>query len=149
LVERDLLADLNRVFEPDWSFKRIVTERLEADRTKWEIILEDKREQTMVPLRHAGSGIKTVLLVLANLHLVPQLNGRELKQFVFCFEEIENNLHPAAQRRLFRLLRDKAIQHGCVFFLTTHSSCVIDMFSRDPEAQLVHVRNDGNEAKAD
>jgi hypothetical protein len=33
-------------------------------------------------------------------------------------------------------------------FITTHSSVVIDLFSNDPEAQLIHTTHDGNTASA-
>jgi putative ATP-dependent endonuclease of OLD family len=61
---------------------------------------------------------------------------------VFAFEELENNLHPAAQRRLFRYLRKYAEKQGCCFFLTTHSNVVIDLFAKDDLAQLLHVSHD-------
>src|SRR5690606_30637215 len=53
---------------------------------------------------------------------------------------------PAVQRRLFRYLRDRAVRDKFLLFLTTHSSAVIDLFSRDDQAQLVHVRHDGRKA---
>ena len=40
-------------------------------------------------------------------------------------------------------LRQKAVEDKCTFFLTTHSSVVIDLFSRDEAAQLLHVTHDG------
>ena len=48
---------------------------------------------------HTGSGIKTILLVLVFLYLVPRIERRTLADYVFGFEELENNLHPALQRR--------------------------------------------------
>lgn len=33
--------------------------------------------------------------------------------------------------------------HGCMFFLTTHSSIAIDLFSSDDKAQILHVTHDG------
>jgi len=95
-----------------------------------------------------GSGLKTILLVLANLLLVPMFDKApgSLEHFFFGFEELENNLHPAIQRRLFLYLREKAENEGCHFFITTHSNVVIDMFTSDPDAQLLHTMHDGESA---
>jgi hypothetical protein len=146
LVEENLLADLNAIIEPDWSFSRIFPKRVGGSNGPWELNLEDA-SGTLVPLSHTGSGVKTLLLVLINLHLVPHAKRQtDLSRFIFCFEEVENNLHPAAQRRLFRYLRDKAVKEKCTFFLTTHSNTVIDIFSKDDQAQLLHVAHDGDKA---
>lgn len=139
LVEDHIISDLNVILHPDWAFTRIFPKR---EGGTWELWLEDK-EKRLVPLSHTGSGVKTILLVLINLHLVPHKNGRPLSDYVFCFEELENNLHPAVQRRLFRFLRDKAVESKCIFFVTTHSNSVIDLFSQDAKAQLLHVLHDG------
>ena len=39
--------------------------------------------------------------MLVNLILIPNLPENEERIFVFAFEELENNLHPALQRRVF------------------------------------------------
>lgn len=62
---------------------------------------------------------------------------------MFGFEELENNLHPALQRRLLLYLRDKALSGNCTFFLTTHSNVAIDLFARDDNAQILHVTHSG------
>lgn len=144
LVERDLLDELNSILRPDTSLTRILVQQRE-DQT-WEINLEERTKGT-VPMSHTGSGVKTVLLVLINLLVPPFLAKKPLSQFLFGFEELENNLHPAMQRRLFLYLRRKAIDDKCTFFLTTHSNVVIDLFSKDNEAQILHVRHDGECAK--
>jgi putative ATP-dependent endonuclease of the OLD family len=38
------------------------------------------------------------------------------------------------------------VKEKCTFFLTTHSSTVIDLFSKDEQAQLLHVSHDGAKA---
>lgn len=131
---------------PDWDYKRIFPKQLEG--AAWELFLEDQHG-TLVPLSHTGSGVKTILLVLINLHLVPDVRDKPLNQLVFCFEELENNLHPAVQRRLFSFLRDKAVKDGCTFFVTTHSHAVIDLFSKDDQAQLLHIKHDGTKARVE
>jgi hypothetical protein len=62
---------------------------------------------------------------------------------------LENNLHPSIQRRLFLYIKKLAAEHGCHFFLTTHSNVVIDLFGRDPLAQILHVTHDGTSAKVE
>ena len=151
LVEKVFLRELNAILQPDADFTRISI--AEKQSKEWEIYLEES-SKGRIPLSLTGSGLKTVLLVLANLLLVPTIgtNSRPIEEptplsnFLFCFEELENNLHPAIQRRLFRYLREKAVNDGCHFFITTHSNVVIDMFSGDEHAQLLHVTHDGESA---
>ena len=84
----------------------VITEEIEEE-DSWELKLEEP-VKGRVPLSHTGSGFKTVLLVMANLLIVPKLPGIA-KKLLFGFEELENNLHPALQRRLFRYLHQKAV----------------------------------------
>jgi putative ATP-dependent endonuclease of OLD family len=143
LVEVTLLNELNKVFAPDAKFDRLLIE--EDANGSWEVLLEE-RAKGRIALSHSGSGLKTVLLVLANLILVPHLDQfkERTSRFLYCLEELENNLHPALVRRLFLFLREHAIESKSLFFLTTHSSAVIDMFAGDESAQIVHITHDGN-----
>jgi putative ATP-dependent endonuclease of OLD family len=143
LVENTLLRELNAIFEPDGTFTDIVVEQ--DGNGIWEIRIAEEHKGH-VPLSHTGSGIKTILLVLIFLHLVPRIEGRALVDYVFGFEELENNLHPALQRRLLGYLRRIATKEGCRFFLTTHSNVAIDMFAHDREAQVLHVTHDRKSA---
>lgn len=146
LVEKTLLEDLNCIFEPDASFIRILVQQLGKDKDeKWEVFLEEEGKGR-IPLSQSGSGIKTVLLVLIYLHLVPHIEDKQLADYFFGFEELENNLHPALQRRLLTYLRKTAIEKGCHFFLTTHSSVAIDLFASDDQAQILHVTHNGKQA---
>lgn len=145
LVERTLLKELNEIFLTDAVFSDIVCQQL--DDGKWEIYLEEE-SKGRIPLSQSGSGLKTIILVLVHIHLIPQVIGRELSDFIFGFEELENNLHPAMQRRLLSYLRDVSVNFGCIFFLTTHSNVEIDLFSKDERAQIVHVTHDGLHAKS-
>jgi hypothetical protein len=146
MVEEGLLHELNRIYQPDSHFHRILVQRI-AEQNEWEVYL-DEPGKGLVPLTHTGSGFKTILLVLLHLYLVPYIEHKDVGDYIFAFEELENNLHPALQRRLLFYLRDFALEHGCIFFLTTHSNVVIDVFSRDGNAQIVHVTNDGERASA-
>lgn len=113
----------------------------------WEVYLEEQTKGR-IPLSRTGSGLKTILLVLIFLHLVPAIEGKPLSKYLFGFEELENNLHPALQRRLLLYLRDLAIESGCRFFLTSHSSVCIDLFAHDAQAQVLHVTHNGEFARA-
>ena len=74
--------------------------------------------------------------------LSPRWRTNDRSNIDFCFEELENNLHPAIQKRLFRFLRDVVRNEHCVMLITTHSHVVIDLFSNDEDAQLIHVSHD-------
>jgi len=146
LIEGTVLAELNQIYKPDAQFTRIDLKRRSSD-GHWELYLAEE-EKGLIPLSQTGSGLKTILLVLLNLYFFPKLvYKRPLPEFVFGFEELENNLHPALQRRLFLYLSSKAKDEGCHFFITTHSSVVIDLFSRDELAQVLHVTHDRTCAK--
>ncbi|WP_437286297.1 ATP-dependent nuclease [Sorangium sp. So ce406] len=136
LVEKTLLDDLNKIFHPDSAFERITTRR--PDEGSWEIFL-DEEGKGRISLSNSGSGLKTIILSLALIHLVPEIKNHKLSQYTLILEEPENNLHPAMQRRLMRYLRTIALKHECYFFITTHSSAIIDYFGHDSEAQIVHV----------
>ena len=144
LVERGILEELNSIFKPDAHFTRIVVQRVNED--KWEIFLEEKIKGR-VPISESGSGLKTIILVLVYLNLIPKSDKKELIEYIFAFEELENNLHPALLRRLLNYLYEKYKEHGCIFFLTTHSSVAIDFFRKNKDAQIVHVTHNGDSAK--
>lgn len=143
LVRKTLLDALNTVFNPDTIFEEILCRQLEDGR--WEIFLKEK-EKGLIPLSQSGSGLKTVILALSLIHLEPFLAKMSLSQFVIAFEELENNLHPALQRRLISYLANQAVNEGFYIFLTTHSSVSIDILNRNKDAQIVHVTHDGKKA---
>ena len=66
-----------------------------------------------------------------------------LKRF-FVFEELENNLHPALQRRLFNYLKDWSIMNKVTVFFTTHSNIPINLFSSDKNSKIVHLTSNRN-----
>lgn len=142
LIERDVLRELNRIMEPDARFTRIVVQKTGP---YWELFLEEE-EKGRISLTHTGSGVKTVLLVLLYVYLFPFVENKQLSEYIFTFEELENNLHPALQRRLLLYLRELAIEYKCRFFLTTHSSVAIDLFAKDQHAQILHVTHNGRNA---
>ena len=136
---------MNKIFDPDASFRNIRVRQ--HDDTSWEVYLEEQ-DKGAIALTHSGSGLKTVLLVLGFIILLPYIEGKPLSEYVFAFEELENNLHPSLQRRLVRYVCERALEHKFVVFLTTHSSALIDLLSRRNEAQIVHVTHSGQTARA-
>lgn len=145
LVEISMLEELNNIVHPDLHFSNILVQ--EIDSGEWEIFLEE-RNKGRIALSQSGSGLKTLLLVLVIVLLKPVQTHDSPKDFVFAFEELENNLHPGIQRNLLYFLRDIALEEDTNIFITTHSNVVIDMFSNDPEAQIIHIKHDGDMASA-
>ena len=157
VIEDDFLAKLKLIFGSDSQFLNIGVRELddEADETKdyWEVhICEEKKG--WIPLSKSGSGLKTVILVLLNLLVIPKIPDEKDPQqykykspFTFAFEELENNLHPALLRRLFQYLEEYAVKEKATIFLTTHSSIALDFFSTSDHAQIIHVSHDGESAR--
>jgi putative ATP-dependent endonuclease of OLD family len=104
----------------------------------WEIYLEEEFKGR-IALSQSGSGLKTVMSVLACLILVPSLEGKPLSQYIFGFEELENNIHPALLRRLNDYIYRSALENDFLYVLTTHSNVLIDQFSKQSDAQIIHV----------
>lgn len=71
--------------------------------------------------------------------MVPHLEEKPLSQYVFGFEELENNIHPALLRRLNDYIYKAAIENDFSYALTTHSNILIDQFSKQSDAQIIHV----------
>ena len=135
LVEIELFNALKEIFADDAKFERIVCQR---NGNNWEIYL-DEEHKGRVALSKSGSGLKTVIMVLACLFLAPKIDKAKLKDYIFAFEELENNIHPALLRRLVNYIDQKSKEHGFIYFLTTHSSVLIDQFSKQDDAQIIHV----------
>lgn len=65
-------------------------------------------------------------------------------EYVFALEELENNLHPSLQRRLYYFIYKFAKSNNCVFLLTTHSNIVIDLYNSLNETQILHINKQEN-----
>lgn len=76
--------------------------------------------------------------------VIPKQQDYSESNFVFCFEEIENNLHPSLQRRFFRYICERIIDHDSILFLSTHSAVAIDLFSSSDIAQILRVSREDN-----
>jgi len=136
LVESDLLSALNEIFAHDATFTDIVCQQHENK--LWEIYLEEENKGR-IALSKSGSGLKTVIMVLAYLYLIPRVENKSLKNYIFAFEELENNMHPSLLRRLNNYIYNISVENDFSFFLTTHSSVLIDQFSKQEDAQIIHV----------
>lgn len=143
LIHDKLLNALNKIMNPDSKYDGITIQKIDAD--KWEVFLYENDNR--FPLSKMGSGLKTIILVLLNLLVIPLISiehstlgkNDEYNNIIFAFEELENNLHPALQRRLFEYLYHFSIENDTTILLTTHSHVAINMFSDKKEAQLYHV----------
>lgn len=152
LIQKELLHAFNEIFSTDGKFTEIqvrVHDEPELGRSQgtWEIYLGEANKG-LVALSKSGSGLKTVLLVLLNLFVVPEILGKNKSDMVFAFEELENNLHPALLRRLFHFLQEYAVREKSAVFITTHSSVALDFFGVSDHAQIIHVKHDGVSASA-
>ena len=144
VIEDDLLNALNQIMYPEAEFENIKIQQVtEVDNSLWEIFLKE-RGRDRVPLSKSGSGIKTIILVLLNLMVIPLLKEYTNKKIVYGFEELENNLHPALQRRIFDYIYEYAVKHDTYIFLTTHSHIAINVFYEKENAIIYHVIKEGN-----
>lgn len=142
IIEENFLNALNVIMKPDAEFESIRVQQVLYNKQKlWEVFLQEKGLKR-VPLSRTGSGLKTVVLVLLNLLVVPHLDEYKGKNIVYGFEELENNLHPALQRRLFEYIYDYIEDNGDILFLTTHSHVAINAFYDKDKATIYHVIKD-------
>lgn len=144
LIEVALLDALNEIMYPEAEYENIRIQQIKVgEKVLWEVFLQEKGARR-IQLSKTGSGIKTLILILLNLIIVPQLEPDANKRYVYGFEELENNLHPAMQRKVFEYLYDYAVKNDIIIFLTTHSHVAINCFYDKPEASMFHiVKNSG------
>lgn len=146
VIEVSLLDALNRIMYPEAEFENIrIQQRKINGKSVWEIYLKEKGMER-VPLSKSGSGIKTIILVLLNLLVVPMLSQNNGKKMVYGFEELENNLHPAMQRKLFDYIYEYAVEKNMCIFITTHSHVAINAFFDKDNACIYHVVKDNKGA---
>lgn len=142
VIKRILLEALNEIMKTDGEFADIHVLQLEkkvGDQHLWEVFLEEKSQSRRFALSGCGSGLKTIILTLLNLLVVPYVEKEAKKSYVFAFEELENNLHPALQRRLFKYIENFASENNAVIFITTHSNVAINAFYGKPDTAFYQV----------
>lgn len=144
LIEGMLLDALNEIMFPEAEYESIRIQQVRKnEETLWEVFLQEKGS-SRIPLSKTGSGIKTIILMLLNLIVIPKLAKNSSKRYVYGFEELENNLHPAMQRKVFEYLYDFAVKNDVTIFLTTHSHVAINCFYDKQDASMFHIiKNQG------
>jgi hypothetical protein len=146
LIEVKLLEQLNKIMFPEACFERILVQQIQKeDEMLWEIFLEEKNSGRFA-LSQSGSGLKTIILILLNLLIVPETVAYKNKKIVYAFEEIENNLHPALQRKIFSYLYDYSVNNDVCIFVTTHSHVAINTYFNKERATIYHVVKSNNES---
>ncbi|MBQ7328583.1 MAG: AAA family ATPase [Oscillospiraceae bacterium] len=147
IVEDKLLNELNSIMAPDSHFKNIRLQQIQSgDKLLWEIFLEEDGGKRFA-LSKSGSGLKTIILMLINLYVIPHTRPYKNKKIVFAFEELENNLHPALQRKVFEYLYRFAKETDSHIFITTHSHIAINTFFDKENTVIYHVTKNENESK--
>lgn len=144
LVKHDLLQNLNKIMGDDANFKEIVTQQIDSvEGTKWEIYLREEGKGR-IPLSESGSGLKTILMVLVFTILIPNVEHKKISQYIFLFEELENNLHPSLQRRLLKYI-ENLTEEGALFFLTTHSNVTLDAYQNSDITNIIHLQKEDSQ----
>ncbi|MBI4804785.1 MAG: AAA family ATPase [Desulfovibrio sp.] len=144
IIQKELLDSLNLIMGKDANFTEIQVQFDENN--KWEVYLGEEGKG-LIALSRSGSGLKTVILVLLNTIVIPKILKKNPSDCVYIFEELENNMHPALQRRLIDYIEWFCCSNNCFSFLTTHSSVALDKFYTSKNAQLIRVEHDGESAK--
>lgn len=147
IVEDKLLNELNSIMAPDSHFKNIRLQQIQIDeKLLWEIFLEEDSGKRFA-LSKSGSGLKTIILMLINLFVIPHTKQYQNKKIFFAFEELENNLHPALQRKVFEYLYRFAKENDTHIFVTTHSHIAINTFFDKENTVIYHVIKSGEASK--
>lgn len=147
LVEELVLGELNKIMMPDSCFKNIRIQEIESNgEMLWEIFLEETNGKRFA-LSKSGSGLKTIILMLVNLYLIPHIKEYKDKKIIYAFEELENNLHPALQRRVFEYLYNYAKKNDIQIFITTHSHIAINTFFDKENTVIYHVEKEESSSK--
>lgn len=145
IIEDTLLKAVNEIMSPEAVFEGIRVQQVQDGygNVRWEVFLKEEG-MSRCHLSRMGSGLKTIILVLLNLLVIPELDEYKNKKMVYGFEELENNLHPAMQRKLFEYIYEFAEMHDVQVFITTHSHVAINAFYDKDDAGIFHVyKQDG------
>jgi hypothetical protein len=113
--QRRLLARLNRLFEP-----KFASWQMKASPTPDMVLTVYAEGALPIPLKSMGSGIAQMVMLLALLEEDAERSARGCHYYL---EEPELHLHP---RLLLRPMAQLPEYDGAQFFLTSHSSVVLD-----------------------
>ena len=141
-IRKELLEKLNEIMGKDANFTEITTQQVEYDKDdiRWEIFLREENKGR-IALSKSGSGLKTILMVLVYTILLPDIENKDLSEYIFLLEELENNLHPSLERRLLKYIEEISRDEATIF-LTTHSNTVLDSFQNNDNVQMYHVKKE-------
>lgn len=146
-IEVLLLAELNKIMNPEAFFSSIRVQQVEiSEKLLWEIFLEENSVGRFA-LSQSGSGLKTVILILLNLWIIPLLPEYKYRKIYYAFEEIENNLHPALQRKMFNYLYKYSCDKNTSIFITTHSHVAINTYFGKEGSKIFHVTKNDNKSE--
>ena len=135
LIKEDVLNSLNEILKGESNYSDIEVLN-EEDILEIYLYENDRR----IPLSLMGSGLKTIIFVLLQLFLSAEKNTKSL----FLFEELENNLHPEIQRRLFNYIYEFVLKHNYLAFITSHSHVAINCFYNKEDSSIYHIYKKDN-----
>lgn len=126
---------LNEILDGDDNYQSLAL--LSGSDNKYTISLGEQYSE--IPITDMGSGLKTLLLVFYHLEKAKAEHTKP----IFMFEELENNLHPEIQRRLFDMLYKYAVENNTTMFITTHSHVAINCLYGQDKAMIYHIKKLG------
>lgn len=132
---KSILDELNTILKGEEHFDNL---RILEDESGNTIYLENKYGE--ISLNDMGSGIKTLLLVLYHLKNEEESPSNS----IFLFEELENNLHPEIQRRLFNTIYSFSVKNKRQVFITSHSHVAINCFYGKENTRIYHIEKDND-----
>lgn len=147
IVKKDILNKLNEIMGSDVHFEEINVQIINEEKNEWEIYLKEN-SKPRVALSKSGSGLKTILLILIYTLLIPKMENRLLCDYIFAFEEIENNLHHSLLRRTLKYIEEVS-NEGAQFYLTTHSNIMLDSFQNTNDVSFYNVTKDEKSSKVE
>lgn len=135
--KQKLIEGMNGILEPEISIKDLEI-KSENDDNLFEIYVEENGKP-LYPLSTLGSGIKTTMHLIMMTELIPELINKDKGSIVFTLEELENNMHPSAQRRMYRYIQEYARRNGSLFFISSHSNVSLNYFFGTKDASVYHI----------
>ena len=136
-LKQKIINAMNRILSPDIQITDIKVKAID-DSDEYEIYIEDVNGGPY-PISSLGSGIKTTIQLATTMEIFPEISGKDRSNIVFTLEELENNLHPSAQRRMFQYISDYAENYGSTFFISTHSNTILNMMYGRENVTVYHV----------
>ncbi|MGD9791310.1 MAG: ATP-dependent endonuclease [Phycisphaerales bacterium] len=111
--------------------ERKLTLEVQYDRKELLLTMHGQR----LPIRYFGSAVHQLIIICATLVLNPSS--------VVCIEEPETFMHPELLRRFIAFLKTTNNPH---YFITTHSSVLLDMLDLGADMGVSHITHDGTKS---